>query len=334
MSEGAARVLEALRSTGGPCSGEALSARLAVSRSQIWKHVQALRRRGYRIEGAPGDGYRLAALPDRLFPEEIQAGLATRWLARRIEYLDATDSTNRVALELARSGAPAGTTVVAEAQSAGRGRLGRSFFSPAYQNLYTSVVLRPRITTAEAPTLALAAAVAVAESAARAVGDEDAVEIKWPNDVLLGGLKSAGILVELGAEAARVSFAVLGIGVNLNVERGDFPEEFRAFATSLRSHRGAPVDRVAFARDLYVTLEQVLDLHAEGGFAALRPRFEARFRMVGRRVRVVDFDGSQQEGVVRGIAPGGALEIEGEGGGAVQVLAGDVTLAKEAGPGA
>jgi BirA family biotin operon repressor/biotin-[acetyl-CoA-carboxylase] ligase len=149
VTEGAARILVALRGAGeARLSGEALSAQLGVSRAQIWKHVGTLRAAGYQIEGEPGGGYRLAAAPDRLYAEEVQPRLSTRWLARRFEWLDSTDSTNRVAADLAREGAEHGTTVVAEGQSAGRGRLGRAFFSPPYANLYTSIVLRPNLDTA------------------------------------------------------------------------------------------------------------------------------------------------------------------------------------------
>jgi BirA family biotin operon repressor/biotin-[acetyl-CoA-carboxylase] ligase len=330
LKSGPARVLESLRRADGRVtSGEKLSADQGVSRAQIWKHVEALREQGYTIEAAPGGGYRLCTTPDRLYPEEIHAGLATRWLARDIRYFDSTDSTNRVALELARSGAVHGTTVVAEGQSAGRGRLGRSFFSPPYRNLYTSIVLRPRLETAQAPTWILAAAVAVAEAVEASVDDPGSVEIKWPNDVLLGGLKTSGILMELGAEASRVAFLVLGIGVNLNVDRSEFPEEFRALATSLSSHTGRPIDRTAFARCLYNRLESTLDACAQGGFAAMRPAFEARFRMPGRRVRVLELDGSELAGRVVGIDADGALRVRRDDGHEQRVVAGDVTIAKE-----
>ncbi len=333
MTEGAARVLLALRSAGeATLSGEALSAQLGVSRAQIWKHVETLRSAGYQIEGEPGGGYRLAAAPDRLYAEEVQPRLQTRWLARRFVWLDTTDSTNRVAADLAREGAEHGTTIVAEGQSAGRGRLGRAFFSPPYANLYTSIVLRPKLDTARAPTTILAAAIAVAETVAAFAGEPDAVEIKWPNDVLLGGLKTSGILMEMGAEATRVRHLILGIGVNLNVARESFPEEFRALATSLASHRGAPIDRVAFAARLYDNLEVVLDRHAEAGFEALRPRFEARFRMRGRRIRVLDAiggEGAAIEGTAIGIDVDGALLVLRSDGTQERVVAGDVTIAKE-----
>ena len=330
MKPGPARVLAALRrAEGRTCSGAALSSEQGVSRAQIWKDVESLRAHGYTIEAAAGDGYRLVAAPDLLLPEELIAGLTTRWLARDIRWLETTDSTNREALELARTGAAHGTTVVAEAQTAGRGRLGRSFFSPPRLNFYGSSVLRPQLTTAQAPPWILASAVAVAEAIEQTVADPGAVEIKWPNDVLLGGLKTSGILMELSAEATRVVFLVLGIGVNLNVDRRDFPEEFRANATSLASHCGHPIDRIAFTQRLYNALEQALDTCAERGFEALRPRFEARFRMRGRPVTVIELDGGRQRGVAEGVAGDGALLLRRDDGALVRVVAGDVTLAKE-----
>jgi BirA family biotin operon repressor/biotin-[acetyl-CoA-carboxylase] ligase len=330
MKPGPARVLAALRrAEGRTCSGASLSSAQGVSRAQVWKDVEALRACGYVIEAAPGDGYRLLAPPDLLLPEEIAAGLETRWLARDLRWLESTDSTNRVAQEWARAGAAHGASVVAEAQTAGRGRLGRSFFSPARLNFYGSSVLRPRLTTAEAPPWILASAVGVAEAIEQTLGEPGSVEIKWPNDVLLAGLKTSGILMEVSAEAARVVHLVLGIGVNLNVDRREFPEEFRAGATSLASHSGRKIDRIAFAQRLYNALERALDTCAERGFEALRPRFEARFRMRGRPVTVLDLDGSRQRGVAEGVAGDGALLLRRQDGELVRVLAGDVTLEKE-----
>jgi BirA family biotin operon repressor/biotin-[acetyl-CoA-carboxylase] ligase len=331
VSESASRILGALRSAEqSALSGERLSEVLQVSRAQIWKYVEALRKRGYEIEGTPGGGYRLAGSPDRLYTEELLPRLETQWLGRDIHYLDTTDSTNRVAFELARNDAPHGTAVIAEGQTSGRGRLGRSFFSPAYQNLYTSIVLRPELTTADAPTLIPSAAIAVADAVAQSIDDPGAVEIKWPNDVLLGGLKTSGILMEMSAEATRVGFAILGIGVNLNVERESFPDEFRELATSLRSHSGQRVDRIAFTTRLFGILEEVLDSHAGGGFPALKSRYEARFGMRGRRVRVVELDGAEIHGIAEGIGNDGALEITRDDGRRVRVVAGDVTLSRPA----
>ena len=327
MSGGAGQVLEALLDAApATCSGEDLSARLGVSRAQIWKHVGGLRKRGYEIEGAPGGGYRLLARPDRLYPEEVHRGLETVWLGRPLHHFESVDSTNRVASDLAREGASHGTAVIAEGQSAGRGRLGRSFFSPASTNLYTSLVLRPEIDTVDSPTLLLAAGVAVAETVAESLGSHADVEIKWPNDVLIGGRKTSGILMELGAEEARVSYAILGIGVNLNVDPESFPSEFRARATSLRAHSDRALDRGDFTRRLYSILEDVIDEHARGGFEAIRPRFDSHFKMVGRSITVSRIGDDPLEGVARGIAANGALEVELRDGDTIRVLAGDVTL--------
>ena len=177
MTPGADRVLAGLRQAGNrSCSGQSLSDELGVSRNQVWKHVQALRRRGYGIEGEPGGGYRLVETPDRLYPEEIAAHLETTWIARSVEYFDETESTNTLAFERGREGAPAGHTVIAERQTAGRGRLGRSFNSPPNLNLYTSILLRPTLPISEAPTLIHATAVGCANAIAEALSDPTAIE--------------------------------------------------------------------------------------------------------------------------------------------------------------
>ena len=330
MNEAAARVLGALRSAAGPCSGETLSASLGVSRAQVWKHVEQLRKRGYEIDGEPGGGYRLRAAPDRLYPEAVAAHLETRWLAQEIEHFEETDSTNRVAAERGQQGAAHGYTVIAEAQTAGRGRLGRSFFSPPHSNLYTSIILRPQIDTAAAPTLIPSAAVAVADALTEELGDDEGVEIKWPNDVLIGGRKTSGILMEMQAEEARVGHLVLGIGINLNVDPAEFPDDFRDLATSLSAFAGRRIDRVPFAARLYSRLEAVLDEHARGGFARVRARYEAFFRMSGREVTVVQMDGARWSGVAAGIDDEGMLLVDRDDGSQSRVVAGDVTLAKDA----
>ncbi|NNL66121.1 MAG: biotin--[acetyl-CoA-carboxylase] ligase [Myxococcales bacterium] len=332
MNPGAARVLELLRREAGrPCSGEALSGELGVSRNQIWKNVEHLRGLGYGVTGERGGGYSLVEIPDRLYEAEIQAGLDTRWLARPVVWFEEIGSTNDEAHARARDGASHGTVIVAESQTKGRGRHGRSFFSPRCKNLYTSIVLRPELHVGDAPTVVLAAAVAVADAVAHTVGDEEAVQIKWPNDVLLGGRKTCGILMEMTAEATRVAYLVLGIGVNLNVDPADFPDEFRATATSLSAHCGHDIDRAAFARALYGNLEAMLDLHERAGFEGVRPRFQQRFRMAGQPVQVRDLNGPELRGAAEGIDHDGALLVRCEDGRVERVLAGDVTLSAPSG---
>ena len=154
------------------------------------------------------------------------------------------------------------------------------------------------------------------------------MEIKWPNDILLNGLKTSGILLELGAEATQVSHIVLGIGVNLNVDRAEFPEEFRARATSLSSHAGQRIDRVTFTQRLFRSLETALELRERIGFHALKQRFEDRFRMLGQRVRVREISGPEVEGCVLGIDDAGALLLRDDDGKEQRLLAGDVSLCR------
>jgi BirA family biotin operon repressor/biotin-[acetyl-CoA-carboxylase] ligase len=269
----------------------------------------------------------MARVPS-LSAEAIAAGLTTRWLARELTVLATTDSTMRVAAERAQAGAPHGSCILAEAQTAGRGRLGRSFYSPPGTNLYSSTILRGVPPGMLAGTLVLAAGVAVAECVAAYLGDAARVELKWPNDVRIDRKKTSGILVELVHPGHAPAFAVLGIGVNLNVDPASFPDEFRRRATSLAAAAGRPVDRVAFAQRLYGSLERVLDLHADRGFGALRARFDALFRMGGEAVRVAEAGGGVLEGRVVGVDPDGALRLA-LSGGERRVLAGEVTLSAE-----
>jgi BirA family biotin operon repressor/biotin-[acetyl-CoA-carboxylase] ligase len=251
----------------------------------------------------------------------------TRWLARTLQWFEEIDSTNKHALALAAQGAAHGEAVIAEAQTAGRGRLGRSFFSPPRTNLYVSLVLRPRGSAAALGTLPLVAGVALAEVVADELGDAARVQLKWPNDVLADEKKISGILLERSGASAD-SAVILGIGVNLNVDPATFPDDFRARASSLAALAGHAIDRARFTAALFERLEDALDAHAEHGFAALRPRFDALFRMNGRRVRVADSAGRVTEGVVHGVGADGSLRL-GTYAGEERLLAGDVTLLKE-----
>jgi len=295
-----------------------------VSRTAIWKHIAMLESEGYVIERERGRGYRLTATPGGLTEGEIASALFTAWLGRSLVCKALTGSTNSDAAALGRSGAPEGTVVVADAQTAGRGRLGRTWVSQAGLNLYLSILLRPRIPPAAAPQLALVAGLAVAE----AFEEEGAVAaIKWPNDVLLGGRKACGILTELEAEADRVDFVVVGIGVNLNSGEEDFPTELRARATSLRLDRGREVERARFAGRLLGRFERCYERFREHGFAGLAAEWERRSALVGREL-TVDGAGEVVTGEYAGIDLDGALLLrDRDARGAMRrVLAGDVTI--------
>jgi len=182
--------------------------------------------------------------------EAVAPLLHTAWLGRAWRFLPECDSTNDQAAAWARAGAPHGAVVVADAQHQGRGRQGRAWHSPAGQSLYLSVVLRPPLPVREQPPLTLAVGIAVAETVALAGVTPT---LKWPNDVLCGGRKLAGILTEMASQGGRSDHVIVGIGVNLNIET--FPPELAGLATSLRLLTGAPVDRASFAATLCERLE-------------------------------------------------------------------------------
>ena len=295
MNAGAARVLALLRGASGAASGEALSAELGVSRAQVWKHIESLRRLGYDVEGEPGGGYRLRAAPDRLYGEEILCGLDTRWLAREIEHFEEIDSTNRVATERAAAGAAAGYTVVAEAQTAGRGRLGRHFFSPPHANLYTSIVLRPRLELAQAPTLIPTAAIAVADAIAAELGRRDDVEIKWPNDVWIAGRKVSGILLERVEGGDR---ALVGIGINLARVPLELPADVARRTTSLADVLGHVPSRTDVLGELLPRVDaRLTDACEASQHGQLEDAWRSRLALRGQVVRFRQA-GAPQAGVL------------------------------------
>jgi BirA family transcriptional regulator, biotin operon repressor / biotin---[acetyl-CoA-carboxylase] ligase len=239
-----------------------------------------------------------------------------------IHYCESIDSTNTAAYQLAVEGAPEGSVVIAEAQTKGRGRLGRSWTSPPFRNLYLSIVLRPAMAAADAPQLGLVTGLATAEAArdwcARAV-------IKWPNDVLVDGRKLAGILTEMDAADGRVRFVIVGIGVNLNTAVHEFPDELRDKAIGLATAAGAPIDRVAFAIRLLSHLEQRYDRFLRDGFDAIAPAWESLSCVTGRHVQI-DSGDQRYGGIVIGIAHDGSLRLRDEHGAETRVIAGDVTV--------
>ena len=253
--------------------------------------------------------------------DEIQSALGTKRLGTKFHYFEEINSTNSHARRLAETGAAEGEVVIAERQFEGRGRLGRSWESPPYCNLYFSLLLRPALAPAHAPQITLMAAVALADTIASFVADRPT--IKWPNDILLQGKKLAGILTESSCDAKRIEFVILGIGVNLNFPRERMPETIRDRATSLLEAGGQGVSRENFLRRLIQDLDRCYGTLEDFGFAAIAPRWEAYFALRGRRVRVEMVD-EVISGTATGIDGDGALLLEAEDGVLHRVLAGDV----------
>ncbi len=277
-------------------SGEVISDKLGLSRAAVWKHVNALRAQGYRIDAAPARGYRLVEIPDRLGELELRPLLNTHDLGQTLHSYEEVGSTNDVAKALA--------------------------VSPPGRNLYFSAVLRPELLPTRAAELTLVASVALCTSVRQA--GVAAAAIKWPNDILVHGRKVAGILTEMAADPDRVQWVVLGAGVNVNLREEKIPAELRGIASSLAIERGAPVPRALFAAAVLTNLEEWLDRHAADGFGPARDAWRAMSDTLRRDVRVRTGDGDL-EGVAEDIDETGALLVRTRAG-LERVVAGDVEL--------
>lgn len=300
-------------------SGEKLAEHLGVTRTAVWKQVGILRKLGYQITAHPRRGYHLAARPDKLYPWEVKKDLSTRLIGKTIEYYEELPSTNRRAKELLGT-VPEGTVVLAETQLNGRGRLGRSWFSPPGTGIWVSLILHPPLSPAELPKLNLLAAVALSRAVFATLAFRPLV--KWPNDLYYQDRKLSGILTEVGGELGRLEYVVLGVGVNVNQKIDDFPAELRAKAGSLRMMSGRLVDR-------RLLLCRFLQLFEEEYFYALAHGFDRSLAYCREHTatlgRLVEVDNGKRvyRGKAVAIAEDGALLIE-AGGEQSRVIAGDV----------
>lgn len=300
-------------------SGEELSRSLGVSRSAVWKQIKALRLEGFDIAAEPSRGYRLVSSPDRLRAASVSSFLKSARIGKRIISLDDTVSTNSVAFSMAEDGEAEGTVIIADSQRSGKGRLGRKWASPSGVNLYCSIILRPPIQPVAAPQLTFLSVVAVARAIEKVCGISP--RIKWPNDILIDGKKVAGLLNEMSAETDKVNFVILGIGVNLNMTKEQFPEDLRHPATSLLLETGTRVDRTLFAGVMLQELDELYGGFLANGYDAARKEWLERSRLSGEMVTVTD-SGSLKKGRVVGIDGFGALLLDtGE-----QILSGDVVI--------
>ena len=263
--------------------------------------LRRMRRHGVEMEDRIGEGE---------IREALRSG--TPWSDPVV--LGVTDSTNRVAMEMAENGAPHGTVVVADAQTAGRGRMGRRWVSPAGKNLYVSLLLRPSVPAADAPRLALVAGVALADTV-EAMGVT--ASLKWPNDLYCGGRKAAGILAEMASDSGGVRHVVIGVGLNVNMEEADFPPDLRDAATSLRIRAGRAFRRVDVLARLLDAFGTRYAGFIGGGFSTLRDGWDRRDFLRGRRV-LLRRQGGEGWGTADGLDTAGALRFLPDGGPAIE----------------
>lgn len=317
-------ILAVLESSDGFVSGETLSRQCGISRTAIWKQIQKLQQEGYQIESQHRTGYRLVGMNDVFNAQEIRRQLPGEfWQNGEILYYDELDSTNQEARRLSSRGYGQGTVIVADAQTAGRGRLGRHWDSSGGKGIWFSLILEPKVSLQQTSYYSFVAAIAVAEGIRQETGLQ--AEIKWPNDILIGGKKVCGILLELMAELTQVHQLIMGIGINANQIPADFPEEIQAKATSLAIESGHPVQRSQVLGAILQHLKENCRLLEEEGFSIIREKWTALSCVVGKEVRIIQQGKELMTGIAEGLGADGALLVRTDQG-VEQIIAGDVSL--------
>lgn len=304
-------------------SGQYLADLLGCSRTAVWKHIEELRKDGFELEAVRKKGYRITKIPERITADEIRLGLVTKSFGKNIHYEESVDSTQKIAHRLANEDAPEGTVIIAEEQVLGRGRMDRKWHSPKYTGVWMSVILRPNIPPQKAPQLTLIAAVAVVQAIEEFTNLTP--QIKWPNDILINGKKVTGILTELQADADRITSIIIGIGINVNQQKEDYPEELHNIATSLAIESGKKLQRAELVKILLSKLENLYALYLEKGFYPIKLLWESYAISIGKIITARTITGSIH-GKAMGITEDGVLMIEDEKGKVHHVYSADIEL--------
>lgn len=289
-------------------SGTKIAQEISSNRSEVWRLVQQLRGLGVDVAGHPATGYQLKSVPDLLLPEILAPLLRGTIFDNRIHHFYKIGSTNSEAMAAAAYGAAEGSVFLAEEQTAGRGRGANSWQSARSVGVYCSVVLRPKLPPSDVLVLALASGLAVGAAIAQ-VNPSVRVDLKWPNDVQIAGRKVCGILTEMNAEATRVRYVVVGVGINVN--QASFPKELEGEATSLRLTTGSEWSRVELTAALLKSLEReycLLIEHADARRSILRRFAEQSSWVRGRNVRIEE-NGTRVEGTTEGLDERGFLQL-------------------------
>ena len=317
-----AEVLRLLRESTEYISGQELCEKFSVSRTAVWKIMKQLKEEGYEIEAVQNRGYRLLTVPDILSKSEIESRLDGGWIGKQVYFAEEVDSTNTWGKRLAEEGAPHGTLVVADEQTQGRGRRGRSWQSPKGTNISMTLILRPDLEPARASMLTIVMGLSVAQGLKELL--KLPVQIKWPNDAVLNGHKLCGILTEMSAQIDYINYVVVGTGINVNLP--EVPEELKDIATSLLIETGHRVNRAevigavlrAFARNYESFL-------AAGDLTGLLNVYNEILANRDRQVRVLD-PKEPYEGVALGINARGELLVRKADGSISEVYAGEVSV--------
>ncbi|TCP69102.1 biotin--[acetyl-CoA-carboxylase] ligase [Baia soyae] len=288
-------------------SGEELSHKVGVSRAAIWKHMEELRAGGYEIEAKPRSGYRLVYRPDRVAPEEIYSHLQTKRFGREIQYQNHTPSTQIIAHQWAKEDAPEGAVVIADEQGDGKGRLGRVWHSPPRTGIWMSLILRPPIALQSASHLTILTSVGIKRGIERVTGLD--IQIKWPNDLLIVGKKVCGVLTEIRGEQDCIHYAIIGIGMNVNTKKQDFPKEILDIATSLTIELGGDIHRATLIAAVLEELEECYERYLQEGFQTIQQEWESSAYKMNQMITVRTPQGNHT-GILKGLYDTGALKLQ------------------------
>ncbi len=301
------RILTFLKSRGGFTSGQKIADSLGITRNAVNKQINSLKAQGYNIESRRSLGYRLVDANNIIDHASVEKARAGGLFGRRVLHYKTIDSTNNEAYRLAESGAESGSVIIADTQSAGKGRMGRSWESSAPTNLYFSLILRPVTPPSEAPKLTVMSALAVANAIEVTTGLTP--KIKWPNDIYIDGKKVCGILTEMKSEADMIEFMALGIGVNVNSEIGDFTPELEGKVTTLKHVAGKALRRQELFEKIIQNLEKWYIIITHGDFSRIREEWSRRCYLTGK---VITVESGQETitGVAKGIDENGFLLVQ------------------------
>ena len=315
-------ILKLLRKANGYVSGQQICEQLDVSRTAVWKVIRQLKEEGYQIEAVRNRGYRIVEVPDVLTGEELKSLMQTQWAGRNIVCYPETDSTNLRIRELGDAGAPHGTLAVADMQTAGRGRRGRTLESPPGSSIYMSILLRPDIIPGAAPMLTLVMACSVAEGISDCENVD--VRIKWPNDVIAGGKKLVGILTEMSTQIDYINHVTIGVGINVNMT--EFPENIRDTATSLRLETGHKVRRAPLIAAIMKRFEENYAVFLKTqDMSGLMEKYSGMLINLDRDVLVLGAEDSYKAHAL-GIDRQGELIVRREDGMEEKIYAGEVSV--------
>ncbi len=305
-------------------SGQEIADNLGISRNAVWKAVQKARKEGYDIEAVPHKGYRIRSNAEAFGEASIRAELHTKWLGAgdNLVFRKSVGSTNDEVKQMAEKGAPEGLMIIADTQTAGKGRRGRTWKTPSGVNIAMSYLLRPDFVPDIAPMMTLIMALAAADGINKATDLETG--IKWPNDIVINGKKLVGILTEMSIEPDYINYVVVGTGINVNQE--EFPEDIISTATSLINETGHRISRASVAGAVTTAFEKYYSIFRKhDDLSELVEEYNSRCVNVGREVRVLDPKG-EWNGIAEGINDKGELLVTREDGTQTCVYAGEVSV--------